>query len=599
MERTAHDVVLDSGVERRTVTDHRSAGLEQELLELLARNSRRVPIPVFLAAGLIAAVVYDTTRMVWPLAWLACVAVFLAIRYAFLTRLPARVHLSVETRLRTAVVLSGINGALHGSSLFFFPLLDEFDRLLVTIMALSLCAGSVGSTVGYRPVLLAYVLPILVPLSVLWAANPGMDAGWREMFVAGLILLFIVLLVTLARDAFRLFRESFEIRFEHVELNRKLEKALEESRIASDAKTRFLAAASHDLRQPVHALALFSAALSRRSLDEKTHDIAKHVQSAIDALSFQLDALLDISKLDAGVIEPNRTSFRLCPMLERLREQFTPLAWEKGLVLLVHCPDDAAVHTDEKLLEQIIRNLLSNAVKYTDAGTVSVRAGMEHGKYLLAVTDTGRGIPREARGKVFEEFFQVDNPSRDRARGLGLGLAIVKRLVELLDIPFEMKSDPGKGTTVTLTLTPAAATTERTPSPGAEFRFDQLTVLAVDNETEVLAGMEILLGGLGCNVLVAGSTAQALDTVKQARPDVVLCDVLLGDQDNGLDTIERIREIHPDLPAVLITGDTSVHRLQDTRDAAPIVLHKPISVEALTVAMKQAFGQAPGTSHAE
>lgn len=576
---------------------NRSASLQQELLDLLARNSRRVAIPVLLATGLIAAVVYDTSRTAWPLLWLAGVAALLVVRYVYLTRLPKRVHLSEATRLRMAIVLSGGNGVLHGACLFFFPLLGEFDRLLVTVMVLALCAGSVGSTVGYRPVLLAYVLPMLVPLSALWAGVPGAEAGWRELFVAGLVLLFIVLLLMLARDAFRLFRESFEIRLEYVALNERLEQALEESRIANEAKTRFLAAASHDLRQPVHALSLFSAALSRRPLDEKTRDIAEHVQSALDALSLQLDALLDISKLDAGVVEPAPKSFRLAAVLDRLQEQFSPLATDKGLELSVRCPAGAAVHTDEMLLEQIIRNLLSNAVKYTDAGTISVSVAEENAKLRLEIADTGRGIPTEAQAQVFEEFFQVDNPSRDRSRGLGLGLAIIKRLVELLDIPLEMKSKVGEGTMVRLSLPRASTFTERAVAAEADFPFEQLTVLAIDNETEVLEGMKTLLGGLGCEVFLAGGTGQALDAAKRTPPDVVLCDFRLSGDDNGLDTVMQLRALQPDLPAILVTGDTSADRLREARDAGLIVLHKPVRVNDLRSAIEQACMHTPGTSH--
>lgn len=598
MERSTHNARLETDIETRPATDYRSASLQQELLDLLARNARRVPVPVFLATGLIAAVVYDTAPTVWPLLWLAGVAAFLVIRYVYLTRLPERVDLSEAARLRIAAALSAINGALHGSSLVFFPLLDEFDRLLVTVMMLALCAGSVGSTVGYRPLLLAYVLPVLVPLSVLWAINPGAEAGWREVSMAGLILLFIALLLTMARDAFRLFRESFEIRLEHVELNKRLETALDESRIANDAKTRFLAAASHDLRQPVHALALFSAALARRPLDEKTRDIAGHIQSALDALSLQLDALLDISKLDAGVVEPRSAAFDLCAMLERLREQFAPLAADKGLELTVQCPGGAAVHTDEMLLEQIIRNLLSNAVKYTDAGTIEVRAGPSDGKYLLEVADTGQGIPREAQTQVFEEFFQVDNPNRDRSQGFGLGLAIIKRLVELLSIPLDMESEVGKGTTVRLALTPAASIPRRGSAPGAEFPFEGLAVLVVDDEKAVLEGMKTLLGGLGCDVSAVDGTARAVASANRALPDVVICDYRLSGEDDGLDTVNQLRKAHPGLPAILVTGDTSADRLREVRDAGLTVLHKPIRVDNLKTAIEEACTTTRGTSDA-
>ena len=203
--------------------------------------------------------------------------------------------------------------------------------------------GSVATTGGYRPAFVAFVAPTLLPLSAMWAlGTPGTSHRWVEYFIAALILVFGMVLLSLAKDAFRLLKESFDIRQEQVVLNRQLRAALDDAEAANRAKTRFLASASHDLRQPMHTLSLFGAALTMRPLDEATRQIAIHMNTALQALSAQIDALLDVSKLDAGVVPVNKTTFSLSGFLARLQDEYLPLASAKGLVLTTQCPRDAS-----------------------------------------------------------------------------------------------------------------------------------------------------------------------------------------------------------------------------------------------------------------
>jgi len=301
--------------------EQRSSSLEEELLRMLARQARRIPIPVFLAALMIAALASDTVPR-WILGgWLLLVVAMLAIRWHVLGRLPERTGLSAARRLQLVVALSAVNGVVHGLSVGFFPFLPEFERALQSMVMIGLCAGAVGTTAGYMPALLTYVLPTLGPLSVLWVISPGIaKVGWIENSTAALIALLIVLLVALGRDAFRLFRESFEIRLQQAALNRQLASALEQAEAANRAKTRFLASASHDLRQPIHTLSMFGAALSMRSLDESSREIVQQMNTALQILASQLDALLDVSKLDAGVVRVSPARVELRPFLERIRK---------------------------------------------------------------------------------------------------------------------------------------------------------------------------------------------------------------------------------------------------------------------------------------
>jgi len=553
-----------------------ASSVEEELLRLLARQARRMPIPVFLATTMIAAMAMDYIAHGILVAWLSLVAAVLVLRWYVLGRLPTVDSVPAEKRLYAAVALSALNGVTHGLSLAFFPFLPEFERALQSMLIITFCAGSVATTAGYMPVLLAYLLPTLAPLTILWAASPGVEnAGWIHVSTAALSVLMGFIVIALGRDAWRLFRESFAIRVEQVELNRQLEAALQ-------AKTRFLAAASHDLRQPIHTLSLFGAALSLRPLDEATRKIVEHVNTALEALTSQLDSLLDISKLDAGVVVVNRTAVNLCSFLERMHKEFEPAARSKGLGLAVDCAPDALVETDPMLLERIARNLLDNAIKYTDVGSVRVVALRSSEGFVLAVEDTGRGIPDSEQERVFDEFVRGENTDRDRTKGLGLGLSIVKRLAGLLHIRLEMVSTPGRGTRFAVLL-PAAGAPAKVAVETASLAEPTLAghVLVIDDEDSVRQGMQKLLEGMGCRATLTDGTKSAVDAARKAQPDVVVADFELRGGDDGIKAVRAIRELYPNVPAILISGHVGADLLRQAEQAGIALLHKPVRIQTL------------------
>ncbi len=560
-----------------------SASLEEELLRLLARQVRRIPVPVFLAALLVAGLAYGHVPS-WILAlWLSAVAIVLAVRRVVISRLPVLSDMSVRARLHIAVGLMAVNGVTHGLSLAFFPFLPELERGVQSMTLFGLCAGAVATSASYLPVFLAYVIPLLVPLTALWAISPGAEAaGWIEVSAAALIALLGLVLIALARDVFRLFRESFEIRLQHAESNRQLRIALDRAESANRAKTRFLASASHDLRQPIHTLSLFGAALNMCPLDERAREVAQHMNTALQALASQLDALLDISKLDAGVVRVDRAPIELRPFLAHLYGEFEPVARGKGLAIALDCPAGAFVDVDRAHFERIVRNLLDNSIKYSDAGCISLRAERTADGYAVAIEDSGRGIPESEQNRVFEEFYQLDNPERDRTRGLGLGLAIVKRLVDLLAVRREMTSAPGRGTTFRLVV-PAAGSPARDREAGEPLpsRFDRLHVLVVDDEAGVRLGMKTLLEGMGCRATLTDGTEQAMSAARADKPDVVLADLRLRGTDNGIEAIRAVRRLYPAVPAVLISGDIAPDRLREAELAAIPMLHKPVPFDLL------------------
>jgi signal transduction histidine kinase/CheY-like chemotaxis protein len=564
--------------------------LEEELLRALARQTRRVPIPVFLAMLMIAALAAQHVSFGAWAGWLLLVSAVLILRRTLLWRLPSLAGYTDREKLRIAILLNVLQGIAHGLSLLFFPFLPEFERAIQSMILVGLCAGAVATNVGYMPVLAGYLVPTIIPLAIMWAVSPGVaNPGWIERSTAVLIALCSAILVPLGRDAYRLFRESFEMRMEQAALNERLKAALARAEEANRAKTRFLAAASHDLRQPIHTLSLFGAALAMCDLDPRTREISQNINLALQGMASQFDALLDISKLDAGVVHASPAPFEPRRLVERLQQEFGPVAEAKGLVFGATCSFDSVIDTDRLLLERIVRNLIDNAIKYTDAGSVRFDVSQAGPAVIIAIADTGRGIPKAEHARVFEEFYQLDNPERDRARGFGLGLSIVQRLSDLLGIQLEMTSAPGKGTTFRLRVPAAAGTAANdASSDAAAARLAGVHVLVVDDESHVRLGMKTLLEGMGCRTTVVDGTSRAVEAAGADRPDVVVADFRLRGDDNGIAAVRSIRALYPELPAILLSGDTAPDRLREAEEAGIALLHKPVAGAALARAIADA-----------
>ena len=570
---------------------------EEELPALYAAQGLRVQVPVLVAALLIAWLAADHAPGWMLVAWVAAVILVPLLRLS-VNRAAARArHVPILKRMNLIAAASALGGVVHGSSVMLWPYMNELERTVQSTFMLGLCAAAVATVYGYMRVYLAYLLPMLVQLAFGWTralASPG-DASLSG--ASGVMLLMVVLfggvMVVLARGTFRLFRESFESR-------QRLRRALETAEAANRSKTRFLASASHDLRQPMHTLSLFSAALAMRPLDPATRDITTQMNMAMHALSTQLDALLDISKLDAGVVSVKARNFELATFLHRLHEEFAPIAQDKGLGLEVNAPHDGACHSDPLLLERVLRNLLDNAIKYTDEGSIVLAAERRGDGFELCLRDTGRGIPQAEQERVFEEFYQLGNPQRDRAQGLGLGLSIVRRLADLLRLGIAMHSTPGQGTVFTMHVACGVASAEPLESPiSLPASIRGLRVLVIDDEEAVREGVRAVLEALGSEVQLACGSDEAEKLVLQAPPDVVLADFRLRAGDDGLAAVRRLRAIQPGLAALLVSGDTAPERLREAHSAGLRLLHKPASVELLTRAIREEVDHERKKDHAK
>ncbi len=557
----------------------------ERLVEAIANHALSMPIPLVAVVGFMA-VVAAKHAPAWQVAgWVLLECAVLFSRYRLLSRLPARSDLDVAGKLRVVMWLSGISGVTHALSVLFFPVLSEPERFLFTLMLLGLGTAAVGFLSGDRPTLLAHLAPLMGTLVGAWALVPWVQApSWTERALALIIAIYAWLLLRFAQETEKTFTDSWRIRLHEHELNERLHQALVQAREASTAKTRFLAAASHDLRQPLHSLTLLATTLSMRPLDKRSAQIVELLRQSTDALASQLDGLLDVSKLDAGIVAPNWQTFQLSQVVRQHCREIEAAIEQKGLAARFSFAGDDWVRSDPSLLLRVLGNLTHNALKFTPGGHIAVEVGQEDGMACLRVSDTGVGIALAEQDKVFQEFYQVGNTQRDRSKGLGLGLAIVQRLVDLLGIRMRLRSQPGQGTCFELLLPVVPAPALAQDGPAAVDHGGQrfaLQVLLVDDEASVRASVRLLLEEMGCACLEAADTLEAMRVVQQARPDLVLADFRLREGDNGIATIRAVQARWPGVCAVLVSGDTAPDRLREAQAAGISLLHKPVRLEQL------------------
>lgn len=371
--------------------------------------------------------------------------------------------------------------------------------------------------------------------------------------------------------------------------------------VASQAKTRLLAAASHDLRQPLHALTLFSDGLANGETDASRLQRIGHIRECVDSLDRLFSELLNISQLDAGVLQPQWGDFPLDTLFEEISRNFRPVAEQQNLRLVVR-KTDLWVRCDYVMLSRILNNLVSNSLRHTVEGGVLIGARRRGKGVRIDVWDTGVGIAAHHQARVFEEFYQVEPQGRQpgrNARGMGLGLATVQRLAALLNTRVELRSEPDKGTCVRVMVRmaePAAATAALPPQPAGsaadeEADLRDVLVLVIDDERTILEGLQVVLANWGAQVIAAQSRAEALalaDTWDRP-PDVVVSDLLLQGGDNGLEVLAAL-ERHPNgigagSARLLVTGETKPDRLREVASAGIAVLYKPVSPRVLRQAI--------------
>jgi signal transduction histidine kinase len=368
-------------------------------------------------------------------------------------------------------------------------------------------------------------------------------------------------------------------------LERKVDERTHQLKAANLAKSRFLASASHDLRQPLHALNLFVAQLRLEAREAEKERLAEQIETAVSNMNELFSALLDISKLDSGALSATIADIPISGIFARIEATFATAAQAKKLRFRV-VPSSLWIRSDPLLLERVLLNLVSNAIRYTRRGGVVVGCRRAGGLVRIDVCDSGIGIPRDQQDKIFHEFYRGADADKDDGNGLGLGLAIVDRLCALLENPLGFASVPGKGSRFSVSVPIVEATVERFRLPQvATPALDPLAgkvIVVIDDDPLVLAGTSNLLRAWGCRVVAAESLSEALTSFGRNSPDLIISDFHLDQGLSGMDAIKGIREaVDADVPAFLVTGDILPDRLHEARIAGFHLLHKPVSPMAL------------------
>lgn len=376
------------------------------------------------------------------------------------------------------------------------------------------------------------------------------------------------------------------------EARRVAEVALGEAEQANRAKVVFMASASHDLRQPLHAAGLFMGALAREPLSVHQRHLLEQTQVSHAAAGEMLNTLMDFSKVDAGVLTPRPAPFALQGLFERLQREVRPLAEQQGLAFRVR-PSPAWALADPSLVEMAVRNLLLNAIRYTPRGGVLMGVRTRGERCVIEVWDTGVGIAERHHRAIFEEFHQLSNPERDRRKGLGLGLAIVAGLARAMNLEVGLASRVGRGSVFRLALprcAPGPQPLNAMQAPLAE--VDGLRVLLIEDDPAVRLAMSDLMVALGCACLAAGSVDDVLGQLSGFAPEVIVSDYRLRGEQTGVQAIARLTaQLGRPVPAVIVTGDTAAERLREAHASGFMLLHKPVPVDTLHAALLSLSGR--------
>ena len=578
---------------RRNILSLAEEHILQEQLRLLLGNVGSSVITAILLALLLVWSLTNSSNALGLELW--CGAVILSKLYAaYDARRLLKTDISSCRAQRTVwrlLMLNAIDGAAWGGLAWV-----ALGTTSVTgnILVIAVLAGILGSSMS----LLSPILPVFfvfcafefAPLAIkLWILN---DPAYNAL--AGAAILYIATLLGQARNSAIAARTAIELRFKNVDLIERLREETLKAEKANLAKSKFLAAASHDLRQPIHALGLFLDALARSELTENQRKTLTSACAVSDASAEILNTLLDFSRIEAGAVEPHSRPFHLQPLLNKIENELAPQADAKGLIYRSR-ETHLAVQSDPALVKLILRNLVSNAIRYTKQGGLLVACRTRGDEVVLEVWDTGIGIDPSQQQAIFREFHQLgstepdrrkglsvqlSNTGPDRRKGLGLGLAIVDRLVQKLGLKIELVSTPHHGSVFRLSLPTAHAAVAINDFETTQVNVRELhaRVLVLDDDAAVRDGMRYLLRDWGCECETVESIEQALVSVRAQRPDLLISDYRLSEHRTGTEAIAVLRaELGQDFPAILITADTAPERLREALASGVPLLHKPVS----------------------
>lgn len=491
-------------------------------------------------------------------------------------------------------LVSGLTWGLAGYT-FYLPEGGVYQAFLV-IFLLGIAAGSMAFLSSHIPTFYGFFMLLMFPLII----RMFQEASLPHIVMGSMMIVYLLVFMVFGRNVNQVFLESILLRFDNLELVNRLTNEKEVAEKANIAKSKFLAAASHDLRQPLHALSLLAGALAERLQHDETKGIVDKIRAAVAALENLFNALLDISKLDSGVLQPCIEDFQLQPLFDRMENDYRPEAEQKGLTFEVDNCSGLVVRSDNILLERILRNFVSNAIRYTNEGSVNLTARQEGGRITIIATDTGLGVPLEKQGIIFDEYVQLDNPERDRDKGLGLGLAIVARVAHLLGHELQLESIEGGGSEFRVSV-PVGENAKSTPPyvamvPEFNQELHGMRVLVIDDERAILDALKLLLAGWGCEVITAETVEEARQELngRDLAPNAILSDYRLRENITGIEAIKAIEAmLGQEIPALLITGDMNIEQSSEEGMDEYRILHKPVQPARLRAFLKHVQGLAP------
>ena len=530
-----------------------------------------------LTHSILARFIYLEHQSNWVVIWLVTFLILISGTFIYRKRMPQS-KLEHQSKLTRGVIINILDGFLVASVLIFVPFVHESTQMVIVTVMLIGCTGAITTTIGYRRFYLAFTIPIF--FSIVVSVLPIIIAihGVIGLFILiiGTVLIISVLYQVSTR-IFLNFQDAFAANLKVKKINQELKLAVNSAKQANESKTRFLASASHDLRQPINVLSLFVANLTLKDTKGEYSDIISHMNTAINSVDAQLESLLDISKLDAGVVDVKSQEVNLAKLTEELVSSYPDT--DNVEIRYLSEIEDLIVDTDIALIERILNNLVSNAVKYTVEGYIEVSLKCINERALICIKDTGIGIKPKNLENIFDEFYQVDNAERTSANGLGLGLSIVKRLADLLNIEISITSQFGLGTEIILSLeyqSASAPNVFEVEAASIVADSDSKRVLVLDNELGIVLAVKAVLETMNHRVETFTNSNKALRCFENRRFDLALIDYRLAEGVLGDDVISRMRSINNKTKFFLVTGDNNVEEYDHYE-----IIHKPVTSKKL------------------
>lgn len=565
--------------------------------KLIIKSAASQFVPSLLGFGILYALTLNEKNALLLSTWFACTLLILIYSNYLIRRTLKKGLDSRDTRrLAYRIIVSNFLFSLHWVSFMWIALsnLTSFSTYLAMTANTALMALYLGTT---TPIYLAYLIhgvvaQLGISLKLTLLGEPFSKNTW---WYAGLILGFFM---GIAYKQNRATRHTIQLQLEKQDLLRDLaeqnEKVRQAQRVADDAnqaKSRFLAAASHDIRQPIHALGLFLDILRHGDLSAHQEKILRNANSAFKASTEMLDTLLDFSRLESGTIQTNCRTFDLQPLLNKLETEFVPQTTEKKLIFRLR-DTRFAVYSDPFLLELILRNLIGNAIRYTDHGGILIGARRRNERMSLEIWDTGMGIQSHHQADIFREFYRLSHNRIEQRKGLGLGLAIAQGFARALghQITFNSRFKHGSVFRIEMPITLGDGRSINHLPPSSILTRMEGKVLLIEDDEDIRFGMEKLLHLWGCECHAAVNIEDALSSAQFITPDLIISDFSLSEPGNGIEAIQLLRHRHGRMiPAIVISGDTSQEQLKTTQAHNILFFSKPINTNLLHQSMYDLF----------